>query len=142
MLLWEIDRPLRDLTALYGFDRAARAYRASLEAVQGLRNMVARLALPCRMRDKNSLYLAAGDSDRDLREEHDLRCRAGLPGDFLDHRALLETFDIARAAESSGSGLGLSITKAIVERHGGTIRVTSQPGETTFTVVLPQSPGA
>lgn len=98
MLLWEIDRPLRDLTALYGFDRAARAYRASLEAVQGLRNMVARLALPCRMRDKNSLYLAAGDSDRDLREEHDLRRRAGLPGDFLDHRALLETFDIARAA--------------------------------------------
>jgi len=34
---------------------------------------------------------------------------------------------------------GLSITKAIIERHGGTIRVTSQPGRTTFTVLLPQS---
>ena len=45
--------------------------------------------------------------------------------------------DAARAADSTGSGLGLSITKAIIERHGGTIGVTSQPGQTTFTVVLP-----
>ncbi len=97
MLLWEIDRPLRDLTSLYGFERAARVYRASLDAVQGLRSRSASLALPCRMRDKHSLYLAAGDSDRDLREEHTLRRRAGLPGDFLDHRALMETFGIARA---------------------------------------------
>ena len=37
-----------------------------------------------------------------------------------------------------GSGLGLSIAKAIVERHGGTIRVTSVPGRTVFAVALPQ----
>ena len=30
MLLWEIDRPLRELSEVYGFERAARAYRASL----------------------------------------------------------------------------------------------------------------
>ena len=46
--------------------------------------------------------------------------------------------DASRAADSTGSGLGLSITKAIIERHGGTIRVTSQPGRTVFTVLLPQ----
>ena len=40
---------------------------------------------------------------------------------------------------STGSGLALSITKAIIERHGGTIRATSQPGRTTFMVLLPQS---
>jgi two-component system OmpR family sensor kinase len=47
--------------------------------------------------------------------------------------------DAARASESTGSGLGLSITKAIIERHGGTISVTSQPGRTTFAILLPQS---
>jgi signal transduction histidine kinase len=65
---------------------------------------------------------------------------AGIAAEHLPH--VFERFykvDTARAAESTGSGLGLSITKAIVERHGGTIRVSSQPGHTTFTVVLPQS---
>ena len=64
---------------------------------------------------------------------------AGIPPAHLPH--VFERFykaDTARAAESTGSGLGLSITKAIIERHGGTIRVASQPGNTTFTIVLPQ----
>jgi two-component system sensor histidine kinase BaeS len=37
----------------------------------------------------------------------------------------------------AGSGLGLSIVKAIVERHGGTVSVRSHPGETVFEIVLP-----
>jgi signal transduction histidine kinase len=67
----------------------------------------------------------------------------GIAPEHLPH--VFERFykvDTARAAESTGSGLGLSITKAIVERHGGKIRVSSHPGHTTFTVVLPQSAGA
>lgn len=44
--------------------------------------------------------------------------------------------DSARAA--AGSGLGLSIAKAIVEQHGGAISVVSQPDvETIFTIRLP-----
>ena len=104
MLLWEIDQPLRQLSEAYGFERAARAYRASLEAVAGLKSLVAQLDIACGMRDKNSLYLAADESSTGLMEEHRWRTRAGLPGDFLDHGTLLDSFGIARAAAIISSG--------------------------------------
>jgi len=40
-------------------------------------------------------------------------------------------------SEAGGAGLGLSIAKAIIELHGGTIRASSQPGLTTFEITLP-----
>jgi PAS domain S-box-containing protein len=37
-----------------------------------------------------------------------------------------------------GTGLGLSVSHSIIERHGGDLRVDSRPGEgTTFTITLP-----
>jgi len=97
MLLWEIDRPLRELSELYGFERAVRAYRASFEAVSGLQSLVSELGIACDFRDKHSLYLAAGESASALLDEHGLRMKAGLAGDFLDHGMLLDSFGIARA---------------------------------------------
>jgi len=44
----------------------------------------------------------------------------------------------AKKSEKDGTGLGLSLVKQIVERHGGTISVRSEEGRgSTFTVVLP-----
>lgn len=97
MLLWEIDRSLTQLTEAYGFERASRAYRASLDAVTGLKSLVLQNGVACEMRNKNSLYLAAGSTSKQLLGEHRLRERAGLPGDFLDHAMLLDIFGIARA---------------------------------------------
>lgn len=45
--------------------------------------------------------------------------------------------DTSRARQTGGTGLGLAIAKAIVDGHGGSIEVTSAPGDTTFTVRLP-----
>jgi glycine/D-amino acid oxidase-like deaminating enzyme len=104
MLLWEIDHSLTQLTEIYGFERASRAYLASLHAVAGLKSLVLQLGLSCEMRDKDSLYLAAGSTGKQLLREHQLRRRAGLPGDFLDHTMLLDVFGIARAGAIVSSG--------------------------------------
>ena len=45
-------------------------------------------------------------------------------------------------ARGAGSGLGLAIARQLVQAHGGTIQVESQPGRgTAFTILLPAGPG-
>jgi two-component system phosphate regulon sensor histidine kinase PhoR len=46
--------------------------------------------------------------------------------------------DGSRSRETGGTGLGLSIVKHVVQRHGGELRVQSEPGKgSTFTLTVP-----
>ena len=62
----------------------------------------------------------------------------GIPSDEIPH-----VFDRFYRADKSrsipGAGLGLSLVQAIVQRHGGEVKVSSSPSlGSTFTVILPQ----
>ena len=65
----------------------------------------------------------------------------GIPEQHLPH--VFDRFYKADESRSgTGSGLGLSIVKAIVQRHGGAVSARSRQGvETTFEIVLPQERG-
>ena len=78
-------------------------------------------------RDEENAYLEVADTGM------------GIPEEAIPH--LFERFfrvDKARSRQSGGSGLGLSIVRAIVERNRGEIHVSSKLGEgTTFTASFP-----
>jgi len=63
---------------------------------------------------------------------------SGIPNEYLPH--IFDKFVQVPGAPTGGAGLGLTISKSIVEAHGGQISVQSQIGRgTTFTFTLPLS---
>lgn len=60
----------------------------------------------------------------------------GIPGEYLPH-IFEKFFRVPGYSEQGNSGLGLAIVKEIVEAHGSSINVASDPGKgTTFTFSL------
>lgn len=62
----------------------------------------------------------------------------GIDPDFLPK--LFERFaraDSSRSRTAGSTGLGLAIVDAVVQAHGGSVDVRSEPGDTVFTVHLP-----
>jgi len=89
---------------------------------------------------------AGGRVDVEVRREHGaaiLRVRdtgPGIPPDELP-RIFDRLFRGDRSRAERGLGLGLSLVRAIVQAHGGTVSVESEPGKgSVFTVSLPTQP--
>ncbi len=62
------------------------------------------------------------------------------PGIPVDQQERVFEAGVRLNAGRPGSGLGLAVTRAIAEAHGGTLTVESVPGEgATFTIALPVS---
>ncbi|MCS7085454.1 MAG: ATP-binding protein, partial [Bacteroidia bacterium] len=59
---------------------------------------------------------------------------AGIPPEIMDK--IFDAFFTTKP-QGEGSGLGLDISRKIVEKHNGRIAVESVPGKTTFSVFLP-----
>jgi two-component system NtrC family sensor kinase len=59
----------------------------------------------------------------------------GIPPDILPR--IFEPFFTTKS-RGEGTGLGLDICRRIVEKHHGRMEVSSQPGQTTFHVLLPR----
>lgn len=132
---------------------------AKAQALDGAREWVLEQATPARVRgDRQRLTQAAMNLARNAVEHTDPGDRIALgsaiegdearlwvrdegPGvSAADHQRIFERF--ARAGRSrrrsDGAGLGLPITRAIVEAHGGRIELRSEPGRgATFTIVIP-----
>jgi PAS domain S-box-containing protein len=71
--------------------------------------------------------------------------RVSDTGSGIEPESLPRVFDRfwqGARAKSAGAGLGLAIAKGLVEAHGGTIAVESEPGRgTTFSFTIPRARG-
>jgi signal transduction histidine kinase len=64
----------------------------------------------------------------------------GIPP--AEQERVFERFYRGERVASEGSGIGLSIARELAQRMGGTIELRSEPGSTTFTLVLKRAPAA
>jgi two-component system, OmpR family, phosphate regulon sensor histidine kinase PhoR len=124
-----------------GLDQAAGVEVAGNEAElhSALANLVSnairytpeggRITLAFNWRDDGTAALSVSDTGPGIAREHLGR--------------LTERFyrvDSSRSRESGGTGLGLAIVKHVMQRHGGSINITSEPGTgSSFTLTLPAS---
>ena len=96
-----------------------------LNATQAMRGMgtLRIVTRRCRLDGGNGAELAVTDNG------------PGIAPEILPR--IFEPF-FSTKGQTLGTGLGLSVSYGIVERHGGRIHVESRPGDgTTFRVVLP-----
>jgi two-component system nitrogen regulation sensor histidine kinase GlnL len=99
--------------------------RNAAQAMQGkgelrLRTRIARQVTLARKRYKHALEVQIHDTG------------PGIPDNMRER-----VFYPLVSGRAGGSGLGLTLAQTFITQHGGTITFDSQPGSTTFTLLLP-----
>jgi signal transduction histidine kinase len=144
---------LQDVLQLVDREAQARGVRLRLEIAEALPKVVGdRVQLQQVVLNLLSNAIdAAAAGDRPVRE---VAVRADRTGDGvsvevrdsgagMDGETLARIFQPFFTTKPKGMGLGLSISRTIVEAHGGTLSARSAPGEgSTFRVELPSRPPA
>ena len=85
-----------------------------------------KIELTCKRQGRSAVLSAVNNGDE-------------IPAEKLEH--LFDRFyrvDEARSNEGHHYGLGLSIAKAVAEKHGGNIAVSCRDGKIRFTVSIPE----
>lgn len=158
LLMARLDRPLQKAASPVNVSEIAARLVRAFEPLADNR-LVAQIEPDCYARaDENELYEAisnivdnalkyAPQSAIDLRVRRNERrieiaVRDGGPG--MDKADLTRAFDRffrgGARTDIGGSGVGLSIAKAIIERYHGSMALESEPGEgTVVTISLPSA---
>jgi signal transduction histidine kinase/CheY-like chemotaxis protein len=120
---------------------------AGLAAVDGDRDrltqaLVNLLSNAIKFAPRGSAVTVSARDGGDVVELSVTDCGPGIaPADIGRLFQKFEQLDSSGTRRVGGTGLGLTITKAIVEEHGGAIRVDSTVGQgTTFTFTVPRQP--
>lgn len=88
------------------------------------------------MGDRGQLTVAVGPTGSDRISVRIIDDGPGVPAE-LSERIFTPRFTTKNGRVEFGLGLGLSISRQIVDDHGGSIRLQSSPGHTEFVIELP-----
>jgi two-component system NtrC family sensor kinase len=152
----DLNAVVRETLALRGYDQrlsnvaTIEALAAGLPQVFADPHQIQQVLLNLIINAEQAMLAANGRGTLIVRTWHDLERDAvvvevsddgpGVPGDVQNKifDPFFTTKDVGK-----GTGLGLTVAYAIVQEHGGDIRVTSEPGRgATFTVQVPAGVGA
>lgn len=92
LLQYELDTSLSDLTKQIGYEKAARAYVMCSESIDKISEISGKLNFPF-FEKKSSLYFAAHKKHASsLREEFEIRHKAGLVVEYLEGKEIQQQF--------------------------------------------------